>query len=301
MNKRVSMISLAGIAVATTCLAAAPGAPSLEELKNGTYDGLGEPKAPVRLVSGRWEGTPPVQGGAARPSVAFVRDFRLVGDVDGDGGDEAIVLLAQGSGGTGENLYLAIVGRKDGVPHSVATALLGDRVKVREARIDGRRIVLDVVQAGDRDAACCPGELVTRSWELQGGALQEGIPVPRGRLTPDAMAGADWVLRAWTAAEPAAAEPAVTLGFEGGRFAGYAGCNRYTAAVAAGDQPGDIAVGPVAGTRMMCPEPVMATETRFLRSLGGAGKFTFVAGQLALTTEQDGTGSVMFFDRATPR
>jgi heat shock protein HslJ len=109
------------------------------------------------------------------------------------------------------------------------------------------------------------------------------------------------VLRAWTATEPAASEPAVTLVFEGGRFAGHAGCNRYTAAVEAGDQPGDIAVGPVAGTRMMCPEPAMATETRFLRSLGGAKKFTFVAGQLALTSEQDGTLSVMYFDRAAPR
>jgi heat shock protein HslJ len=115
------------------------------------------------------------------------------------------------------------------------------------------------------------------------------------------MAGADWVLRSWTATEPAASEPAVTLVFEGGRFAGHAGCNRYTAGVEAGDQPGDIAVGPIAGTRMMCPEPVMATETRFLHSLGDAGKFTFVGGQLALTSEQDGTFSTMYFDRATPR
>jgi hypothetical protein len=45
----------------------------------------------------------------------------------------------------------------------------------------------------------------------------------------------------------------------------------------------------------------MATETRFLRSLGVARKFTFVAGQLALSGEQDGTLSTMFFDRATPR
>ena len=115
------------------------------------------------------------------------------------------------------------------------------------------------------------------------------------------MAGTDWALRAWTGTEPAASETAVTLRFEGGRFEGHAGCNRYTAAVEAGDQPGDIAVGPVAGTRMMCPDPVMASETRFLRRLGGARKFTFVAGQLALTTELDGTLSVMFFDRATPR
>ena len=94
---------------------------------------------------------------------------------------------------------------------------------------------------------------MTRSWQLQGAALQEGTPERQGRLTTEAMAGADWVLRSWTATEPAASEPAVTLVFEGGRFAGHAGCNRYTAGVEAGDQPGDIAVGPIAGTRMMCP------------------------------------------------
>ena len=47
-----------------------------------TYHGFEEPEGPVRLEDGRWEGAPLVQGGAARPSVVFVRDFRLVGDVE---------------------------------------------------------------------------------------------------------------------------------------------------------------------------------------------------------------------------
>jgi len=280
---------------------AAAQAPSLLELKNGTYRGFAEPRGSVVLTDGGWEGAPYVQDGAARPAVTFVRDFRLVGDVDGDGSEEAVVLLAQSSGGTGDMLHLAVVGRKDRAPYNIATALVGDRVGVRGARVEGRRIVLDVVQAGERDALCCPGELVTRRWELSRGVLKEAPPEPRGRLTPDVMGGADWVLRAWTAKDAAPPEPAVTLRFEGGRFAGHSGCNRYTAPVEAGKQPGDIALGPVAGTRMMCPEPAMEVEMRFLRNLGGVRRFSFVAGQLALSYELEGSVGAMYFERAATR
>ena len=34
--------------------------------------------------------------------MTFVRDFRLVGDLDGDGAAEAVVLLAANAGGSGE-------------------------------------------------------------------------------------------------------------------------------------------------------------------------------------------------------
>ena len=123
----------------------------------------------------------------------------------------------------------------------------------------------------------------------------------QARLTPEAMGGADWVLRAWTAGDPAPPEPAVTLRFEGGRFAGHSGCNQYTAPVQAGKQPGDITLGPVAGTRMMCPEPAMGVEMRFLRSLGGVRRFSFVAGQLSLSYELEGTAGAMYFERAGAR
>ena len=55
---------------------------------------------------------------------------------------------------------------------------------------------------------------------------------------PEAMAGTEWVLRAWRDGEAAPAEPAVTLRFKGGRFAGSSGCNRYTAPVEAGTRDG---------------------------------------------------------------
>jgi len=70
-------------------------APTLEELKNATYNGFKGHHGPVTLADGRWEGKPYVEGGASRPEVYFVRDFRLIGDVNGDGTDEAVVLLGE--------------------------------------------------------------------------------------------------------------------------------------------------------------------------------------------------------------
>jgi heat shock protein HslJ len=175
-------------------------------------------------------------------------------------------------------------------------------VQVRDAKIDGRRIVVDLVQAGENDAACCPGDLVTRTWELAGAALKEGTPVKTGRLSIDVLAGPEWVLKAWAWEEAAPAAPEVTLKLDGGRLAGSAGCNGYFAPVKAGGSPGDMRVGPAGSTRKMCPDAEMAVEQRFLDQLAGVTQLRFVAGQLALPyTTQDKSFGVMLFDRRPAR
>jgi heat shock protein HslJ len=277
-------------------------APTLQELKHATYKGVEEAGSAFTLAGGRWEGKPYEPGGASVPSVTFVRDFRLAGDLDRDGADEAVVLLTAGTGGTGEMSYLAVVGRAGGTVTNVATTPVGDRVQVRDARLAGQRIVLDVVQAGDNDAGCCPGDLVTRSWDLSGSALKEAAPVKTGRLALDTLAGTEWVLKSWAWDEPAPAAPDVTLKLDGPRFVGSAGCNNYFAAVKAGGSPGDVKVGTAASTRKMCPEAEMAVEQRFLEQLAGVTQLRFVAGQLALPyTKQDKSFGVMLFERRSTR
>lgn len=274
-------------------------APSLRELRNATYRGAGEAGAGAfALAEGRWEGQPVAPGAASRPSVTFVRDFRLAGDLDGDGAEEAVVLLAASAGGTGEMSYLAIAGRRGGKVVNLTTARVGDRVQVRAARIVGKLVVLDIVQAGKSDAACCPGDLVTRSWRLVAGGLREGAPVATGRFSLDILTGTDWVLRSWSWNEDVPETPRITLKFDGTRVAGTAGCNNYFAAAKPGSTPEAITIGPAGATRMMCPEPAMAAEARFLRQLGGVSQLRFVAGQLALQyANPDHTFGVMLFDR----
>jgi heat shock protein HslJ len=280
-----------------TPLAAQP-APTLHELRNTTYKGVEEAGGAFTLVNGKWEGKPYEPGGSSRPSVTFVGDLRLVGDLDWNGSEEAAILLAANAGGTGEMSYLAVVGRPAGKITNLATALIGDRVQVRGAQIDGHRIVLEVVQVGQGDAAYCPGDLVTRSWELRSDGLNEGAPVKTGRLSTDTLAGSEWVLRSWASDEPAPSGPQVTLKFEDGRLTGSSGCNNYFAQVKAGDAPGDLKVGPAGTTRKMCAEADMSVETRFLRQLAGVTHMRFVVGQLMLSyTAKDKSIGVMLFDR----
>lgn len=277
-------------------------APSIEELKSATYRGVTEAGASFTLTGGKWEGQPFATGAASRPSVTFVRDFRLMGDLDGDGAEEAVVLLAANAGGSGERSYVAVVGRREGRLSNLATAPVGDRVQVREATIDGRRIVVDTVQAGENDAACCPGDLVTRRWALEGSVLKEGAPTNTGRLSIETIAGAEWVLKSWSWDEPAPFSPEVTLKLDGSRLVGSSGCNNYFAPVTSGDVPGDVKAGAAGSTRRMCPEPEMAVETRFLRQLTGVTRLRFVAAQLALSyTREDGTSGVMLWDRRLAR
>jgi len=282
---------------AATTRATDTSAPTLEELGNATYRGVEEAHGPFALAHGRWEGKPFVEGGAAAPSVTLARGFRLVGDLDDDGHEEAVVLLAAAAGGTGETLYLAVVARRGARLENVATAPVGDRVQVRDARIAQRHVVLDVVQAGERDAMCCPGDLVTRSWELRSAGLGELPPSPTGRLSVETLGGNVWILRAWAWDEPAPATPEVTLELRGNNLVGTAGCNRYTASLQGGDAPGDLRVGLAGATKMLCPPPAMAVETRFLRQLGGVQQLRFLAGQLALPYRTERASGVMLFER----
>jgi heat shock protein HslJ len=296
------MLRLVGITLlaggSALSLSAPLGAPTLEELKYATYTGLQDLARPVTLEDGRWEGEPFEPGAASRPSVVLAPGFRLTGDLDGDGAEEAVVVLAHSSGGSGTFDHLAVVKRTPEGPRNVATTALGDRVGIRAARVEGGKLLVSVVRAGEMDAMCCPGELADLGWTLAGGKLN---PVATagvtGRLSLDTLAGTEWVLLAWDLEDPSPAEPEVTLAYKDARLAGTSGCNRYTAAAKSGASPGDLTIGPAAGTRMACPEPQSAVETRFLKQLGGAKKFGFLLGRLALSYEKEGgAGGTMLFE-----
>ena len=272
--------------------------PSLTELKNLSYAGFVGAAGSVTLVDGRYEGEPYAAGAAARRTVTFARDFRVTGDLDGDGQEEAVVLLAENTGGSGTFDYLAVVTRKDGKPVNVATAPLGDRVQLRAARIEGRRLLVDVLRAGPGDAMCCPGELASRAWDFAGDKLVEvATGVPPQQLSLAALADAEWVLRWWDWDEPVPEGIEVTLTMEGGRVAGRAACNRYFATATPGRAPGEFGVGAIGSTKMACPEPRMAAEARFLEQLGAAASYSFLAGQLAIGWSKDGRGGAMLFER----
>ena len=291
--------------IATACERRAPetaassrsaAAPTLREMKNATYHGIDGTPGAVTLTDGRWEGAPFVDGGAARPVLTYARDFRVAGDLDGDGGDEAVALLGFSASGSGETAYLAVLRDEAGSADCVAAAPLGDRVKVRDARVADGRLFVDVLQAGAADAMCCPGDLVTRVWTLTPDGLEEVRVTPTGRLAVTALSGVEWVLAWWNWDEAAPAQPRVTAVFDGARVSGTSGCNRYFAATD-GAAPGEIVVSQPGATLMACPDPAGAIEARYLAQLAAVRRYSFVAGMLSLEYDADGSRGTMLFER----
>ena len=274
------------------------GPPTLEELENATYHGFEDP-ASVTLTDGIWTGEPDTEDSASRPEISLLRGFRITGDLDADNEEEAVTLLNLALGGTGQLLYLAVVDRRDGRPVNVATELVGDRVQVRGVRTRGRRLYLDVVQAGPEDAACCPGEVATLGWELlpEGRLSSIAVTEEAGRLSLETIGDSRWVLREWSWGEAAPEEPEVTLRYDDGRLTGSSGCNNYFAAATPGEMPGDVSMGRIGATRMACPEPEMAVEARFLSQLEGVNRYGFMAGGLMLDYATDDGLEVMIFNR----
>jgi heat shock protein HslJ len=275
--------------------------PSWQEAANASYAGaLG---APVTLVDGLWQGEPYAEGGASAPRAGLARDFLLSGNLDGDGAEETAVLIWTSTGGSGTFDYLFVLDRgADGVVSARAGAPLGDRVKLRAARIVEGRVVLDTVQAGPGDAACCPGQKIRRTFALAGDAMTEYSTEDQGRLSLADVGGA-WVLTHFAYDEKVPDGIEITLQVEGDRIAGTAGCNRYSGALKEGDAPGDVTLagapaGVLAVTRMMCPPPLMEAEQRYLQALHGLVNYSFLDGKLALTWRDREATSTLLFARA---
>jgi len=274
-----------------------PSAPSLEELASATYIGVED--RPITLADGHWQGEPLIDGGASRPSVMLVDGFGPVGDLDGDGRDETTVLLAESSGGSGTFLYLAVMGRRNGRIVNIASALVGDRVQVRGGCVTDGHIQLDVVQAAPGDAACCPSQLATRRWTLDGDGLTEGPMTITGNLSLETLAGPEWALVELGRDEPVSDIVEITLSFHEGKVTGVGGCNRYFATVTS-SSPGMLAFSGMGTTRQACPEPAMSLERRYLSTLAGASSFSFLGGRLVLGCKTDnGPVALIFSPRET--
>lgn len=270
-------------------------APTLEQAANLAYSGLFDGE-PVTLTGGEWTGEPYVEGGASAPRAGLVQGFSLRGDLDGSGDEETVVLIWTQTGGSGTFDYLAVLDH-DGAAavHNRATVPLGDRVKLRSAAISAGTVVLETVEAGPGDAACCPGQKLRRTFALKANAMNETATEDQGRLSLADIEG-DWVLTRMgrDGAVPDGIE--IILTFAGETIGGKSACNRYSGSVAMGDTPGSLYLaGPLAGTRMMCPGPQMEWEDRYLHALNHLSGFSFQATHLVLTWRDDGEmGSLRF-------
>ena len=273
--------------------------PTHEELANATYSGIYD--EPVTLADGLYEGQPYMEGASARPRVQLIDGMSATGDLDADGIEEIVVLVTEMSGGTGENLYLAVMRGEDGAAKNVATALVGDRIKLRSMTIEGSRLRLEVLQAGPEDAMCCPGELATREWAFTDAGFDEVATEVTGRLSLAALVGPEWVLTGLDFREPAPAEPEITLTIaEDGLVSGSSGCNRFNGKFEEGSELGAISAGPFMSTMMACEPEIMDLEQLFLQRLGSVSGLSFWLGHLTLGWQDEQGGGTLMFEPRRP-
>ena len=100
--------------------------------------------------------------------------------------DAAAVLLAENGGGSGVFVDLEAVVDQDGAPVNVAMAPLGDRVQVNSLTIADNQITVGMVTQGPNDPMCCPTQVVTQVYELQGDQL---VKISESTGTATATAG----------------------------------------------------------------------------------------------------------------
>ncbi len=269
-----------------------PPTPTVEQLKGATVSGVFDQA--VTLADGKYDGPPAAEGGASHPTLMLWESAVAFGDMDGAPGNEAVAMLSSNSGGSGELVYVSVFGIRDGNLVNLGTAQVGDRTKLQNLWLQGGKVVMDVVEAGPSDAACCPTQLARKTYVLDGGALKESKSDVLGTLTVATLSANEWQLVSIDGQPlPADAKPPV-IHFEREGIRGFAGCNRFTASVKE-TAPGVIEVGPAAATRMACPGPEMDMEQGFLAALGNVDGYTFLAGQLALTwAGKDGSGRMLF-------
>jgi len=272
-------------------------APSVVELAHATYSGI--MNEPVTLSEGQWEGEPYVEDGASRPTVGLVDHFILTGDLDKDGLDEAVTLLWESSGGSGNRLHLAVVAGKDDVITVLGTDLIGDRVQIRSGIIEDGLITLDIVRAGPGDAACCPTQKALVTWALSGDGLSRIADETTGTLSLADLGGHGWVLIELGREQRLPEDVEISLLFQDDRVSGSSGCNSYFAGVVS-PSPGELRFNGMGATRMACLETMMDLERRYLSALADASGYRFLAGRLVLSCDTgDGLVALIFTPRTS--
>jgi hypothetical protein len=142
-----------------------PAELSLESLANATYPSLMREGALVTLNEGR------LQDAERGITYTLLADHFADGMVDG--APVAAVLLAERGGGSGTFINLVLFGVEGGQPVTLATAMLGDRPRVKRLAIDDDgAVAVHLVQVGAKDKFCCPATPMSIRYVYQDGQLR---------------------------------------------------------------------------------------------------------------------------------
>ncbi|MBI5839681.1 MAG: hypothetical protein HZB19_06230 [Chloroflexi bacterium] len=144
-----------------------PSSPPLtvDSIRNAQYRVISLDAHPiVQLTDGNFQqGTDPV---APDYMVVTATDFIVLGDVNGDGLDEAAAIFVESFGGTGNFAVLAFFRNENGAPAFITSTLIDDRPMINGLGFEGHEIFVDAIVHGFEDAGCCPTLPSTRRYAV---------------------------------------------------------------------------------------------------------------------------------------
>ena len=144
----------------------------LESLPNAEYPIEGTSTGKAQLKDGVFE--EPVAPDSATKTKIKLGDVQAVGDVNGDGLQDALVTLVVDPGGSGTFTYFALVVNENGTAKPLAAVFLGDRIVVKSLAIEQGSIVVTMLTRNpDEPMSAEPKVEVTRTFNLQGEELVE--------------------------------------------------------------------------------------------------------------------------------
>jgi hypothetical protein len=151
--------------VVPTPLPDAPGI-SPEDVRNSEYQlGFLDQIRVVQLVDGKYqEGS---ADGTDYVSVS-VTDFIARGDLNGDGENEAVAIVAENYGGSGTFVFLAVYQYVNDKAVFLTSIFLDDRPLINHLAVENREIFVDIVIHAKDDPMCCPSLATTRNYLLNG-------------------------------------------------------------------------------------------------------------------------------------
>lgn len=141
---------------------------TVEVLRNSIYPSTYSPQGKIKLTNGTYAEKPAI----GQAITIVFNNPTVFGDLNGDGSSDAAVFLAANTGGTGVFLDLFAVLNDQGQPNPVASAFLGDRIKINMVAIYNGKILVDMNTQGPNDPMISPNLHVLRTYQLEGKALK---------------------------------------------------------------------------------------------------------------------------------
>jgi heat shock protein HslJ len=249
----------------------------VEDLMNATYRGINE--EPITLSDGEYK--------EEFLTVQYREGTELIGDLDGDGTEDAVVFLIVRGGGTAAFTYIAAQLNQNGRPLDAGAVLVEDRTQIRSAAIENGQIILDIIAHGPGDPDCCATYHATRTYNLQEGILVDTSAenVEMEKVSANDLDGTSWILIELDQETSRLAESEVTLEFHDSKLSGSGECNSYKSSFELGDlNPFILSIKPIAATKKACPEAILNQEDRYFKALESASLWGYDYGKLTLAS-----------------